>query len=166
MDNNSAALLDHESDLIDRSSVATATNHKQNNAESGWQTVSYPKRNRKAAPLKPQSQKYSDSVPNGGGAADVFRSIEAHAEERRRKLLESRVAALDVAARVVTRRSSEDSEDEDSDVEVSGADGSAGEAKKVRQKKPKKPKVTVAEAAARMDAGDLGAFLADITVGR
>uniref|UniRef100_A0A2N9EF61 Uncharacterized protein n=1 Tax=Fagus sylvatica TaxID=28930 RepID=A0A2N9EF61_FAGSY len=42
--------------------------------------------------------------------------------------------------------------------------GKAEESKKVKAKKPKKPKVTVSDAAAKIDADDLSAFLADITL--
>ena len=42
--------------------------------------------------------------------------------------------------------------------------GKAEESKKVKAKKPKKPKVTVSDATAKIDANDLSAFLADITV--
>ncbi|KAE8673171.1 hypothetical protein F3Y22_tig00111810pilonHSYRG00257 [Hibiscus syriacus] len=54
-----------------------------------------------------------------------------------------------------------DSED-DSDTNAAGENG-AVEINKMKQKKPKKPKVTVAEAALKIDAGDLSAFLIDIT---
>lgn len=145
-----------ESDQIHRT-------HKQNDPNSGWQTVSYTKRNRKVDPLGTRAAKHtSDPLPNGG--ADVFRSIEAHAEERRRKLLEARLAATAAGTPVVTRRGEDDGEDSDAEVSGDGAGGAGGEVKKVKQKKLKKPKVTVAEAAARMDIGDLGAFLDDITV--
>ncbi|KAI4389338.1 hypothetical protein MLD38_001573 [Melastoma candidum] len=165
MEGTSSVLVDQqlpyhkESDQIHRP-------HKLADHDSGWQTVSYPKRNRKAAPSNPATSKRpSDSLhPNGG--SDVFRSIEAYAEERRRKILESRMAAAGSGAVVVTRRGDGDGDEEDSDAEASrgdGAGGAGGEVEKVKQKKPKKPKVTVAEAAARMDAGDLGAFLTDIT---
>ncbi|GMY26992.1 hypothetical protein FCV25MIE_22234 [Fagus crenata] len=42
--------------------------------------------------------------------------------------------------------------------------GKAKESKKVKAKKPKKPKVIVSDAATKIDADDLSAFLADITV--
>jgi hypothetical protein len=42
--------------------------------------------------------------------------------------------------------------------------GKAEDAKKVKPKKPKKPKVTVTDAAAKIDADNLSAFLADISV--
>ena len=42
--------------------------------------------------------------------------------------------------------------------------GKAEESKKVKAKKLKKPKVTVSDTAAKIDADDLSAFLADITV--
>lgn len=125
------------------------------NKDEEWQTVSYKKRHSK--------QSNSDNSLPGrrldGGAttSDVFRTIEEHSEERRR-----RMSVPQVATPVIGEGSKRHSdEDDDSDAEVSAA---GVEVKKVKPKKPKKPKVTVAKAAARIDAGDLGAFLVDITV--
>ncbi|KAJ6290704.1 hypothetical protein OIU78_026445 [Salix suchowensis] len=65
-------------------------------------------------------------------------------------------------AREMDRKRHSDEDDGESD---DGDRGGAGEqVKKVKKPKAKKPKVTVAEAAAKIDAGDLGAFLVDITV--
>ncbi|OMO55484.1 hypothetical protein CCACVL1_27227 [Corchorus capsularis] len=54
--------------------------------------------------------------------------------------------------------------DEEDDSDAGGAaENGASEIKKAKAKKPKKQKVTVAEAASKIDAGELGAFLIDIT---
>lgn len=121
------------------------------NKDEEWQTVSYKKRHSKQS----NSDNSLPGRPLDGGAttSDVFRTIEEHLEERRR-----RMAVPQVATPVIGEGSKRHSdEDDDSDAEVSAA---GVEVKKV---KPKKPKVTVAKAAARIDAGDLGAFLVDIT---
>lgn len=124
------------------------------NKDEEWQTVSYKKRHSK----QPNSDNsLPDRRPDDGATtSDVFRAIEEHSEERRRRMSVPQVAAP-VTGEGSKRHSDED---DDSDAEVSAA---VVEVKKVKQKKPKKPKVTVAEAAARIDAGDLGAFLVDIT---
>lgn len=73
-----------------------------------------------------------------------------------------KAAAAAGAAGGGSKRLSDD--EDDSDAEGAGAVENGGvEAKKVKPKKPKKPKVTVAEAAAKIDAGHLNVFLADIT---
>ncbi|KDP38081.1 hypothetical protein JCGZ_04724 [Jatropha curcas] len=117
------------------------------NTDHGWQKVIYPKRQRKQKPVD---------------------SAAAQSEERRRRLLESQKAANAVVIEAPVRskhRSDEDDEDEDDSDDAAGSKGNEKvEEKKVKQKKPKKPKVTVAEAAAKIDAADLAAFLADISV--
>ncbi|KAJ0042671.1 hypothetical protein Pint_18580 [Pistacia integerrima] len=119
-----------------------------------WQTVSYRKKSSKPSHTE---NSITDRRPNGGATtSDIFRSIEQHSEDRRRRMVEAQTKE-DVAVDGSKRHSDED---DDSDVEPPVADA---EVKKVKQKKPKKPKVTVAEAAARIDAGELGAFLVDIT---
>ncbi|KAM1132718.1 hypothetical protein ACFX19_047780 [Malus domestica] len=137
----------------------------QNNDAYAWQTVSYSKRNRKSSSKALPADSNGD-LHDGvvSSASDVFRPIELHSEERRRRVLEAQAAAVsgDVAPGA-SKRTSDDDDEDDSDGEVAGAAVENGEVKKVKQKKPKKPKVTVAEAASKMDAGDLGAFLADIT---
>ncbi|KAK7359491.1 hypothetical protein VNO77_01451 [Canavalia gladiata] len=140
-------------------------------ADHGWQKVTYAKRQKK----KPNNTTTgSDSRANSNklapnGADGVFRSLELQSEDRRRRILEARRAA-DAAfddAPVRSKQRSLDFDDEDDEddenVERSAENGKAEEAKKVKQKKPKKPKVTVVEAAAKIDAADLGAFLVDIS---
>ncbi|XP_037495122.1 uncharacterized protein LOC105634085 [Jatropha curcas] len=141
------------------------------NTDHGWQKVIYPKRQRKQKPVD------SAAAVNGGKIngivapnekSNVFRSLEQQSEERRRRLLESQKAANAVVIEAPVRskhRSDEDDEDEDDSDDAAGSKGNEKvEEKKVKQKKPKKPKVTVAEAAAKIDAADLAAFLADISV--
>lgn len=133
------------------------------NDDGGWQTVSYHKRNKKFS-------KQENHSANGGAVSDVqpdvFRSVEQHSEDRRRKILESQQQLQGVASGDGSRRNvDEDSGDSGAEDqgEANGGDV-GGEAKKAKKaKKPKKPKVTVAEAAAKIDAGDLGAFLVDVT---
>ncbi|XP_062004417.1 uncharacterized protein LOC133721742 [Rosa rugosa] len=121
----------------------------QNGDAYAWQTVSYHKRNRRLSqPIPP------DSVgdPSNG---DVFRSIELHSEDRRRRIRQAQTDSLPAVR-------SEPHSDDDSDAEVAAA-AENGEPKKAKVKKPKKPKLTVAEAASKIDAAHLGAFLAEIT---
>ncbi|KAK7319143.1 hypothetical protein RJT34_03861 [Clitoria ternatea] len=150
--------------------------HAESNGVSdhGWQKVTYAKRQKK----KPNDNNINanDSransnklVPNSSDA--VFRSLELHSEDRRKRILEARRAADaafdDEDAPLRSKHRSRDEYDEDDEddenVDRSAANGKAEEAKKVKQKKPKKPKVTLAEAAAKIDAADLGAFLVDIS---
>ncbi|KAI6691467.1 hypothetical protein NL676_028295 [Syzygium grande] len=165
MDENSALIQQILREQQEEEGGSQAANrgsaHKEKDEGHGWQTVSYPKRHRKAAKPQPERPGH-DARPNGD--ADVFRSIELHAEERRRRVLEAQAAAAAAvgAGAGGSKRYSDD--EDDSDAEVAGAvENGRGEARKVRPKKPKKPKVTVAEAAAKIDAGHLSAFLADIT---
>ncbi|XP_068304033.1 uncharacterized protein [Pyrus communis] len=166
MDENSSALI--EAILREQEEEEAQRYGKkltQNGDAYAWQTVSYPKRNRKS------SSKAIPADSNGGlhngvvsSASDVFRPIELHSEERRRRVLEAQSAAVfGDAAPGGSKRNSDDDDEDNSDAEVAGAAVENVEVKKVKQKKPKKPKVTVAEAASKMDAGELGAFLADIT---
>ncbi|WVZ25636.1 hypothetical protein V8G54_004180 [Vigna mungo] len=156
-------------------SAHAESNGISNGSDHGWQKVTYAKKQRKKTN---NTANGSDSransnklVPNGtlSGSDAVFRSLELQSEDRRRKILEARKAADaayddDVAPGRSKHRSRNDEEDDEDDenVEHSTENGKAEE-KKVKQKKPKKPKVTVAEAAAKIDAADLGAFLVDIS---
>ena len=138
---------------------------KQNDDEFGWKTVSY-KRNKKASNPKssPEDNSAADllSHRSNGAASNVFSSIEKQSEERRqRRFLESQLTAETAGANDGSKRHS-DQDDDDSDAEVAGAEN--GEVKPKKQKKPKKPKVTVAEAAAKIDADNLSAFIIDINV--
>ncbi|KAK8541716.1 hypothetical protein V6N12_014343 [Hibiscus sabdariffa] len=155
-------MMDENSTMIEQILREVDNNSGRNDDLNGWQTVSYPKRNRK--PLKPHPPgSLSFDLHNGGVSSDVFSSIEKQSEDRRRRAAEA--AAADEADMAVTSAVTNgpklDAED-DSDTGAAGENG-AVEIKKVKQKKPKKPKVTVAEAASKIDAGDLSAFLIDIT---
>lgn len=136
----------------------------------GWQKVTYAKRNRK------QQSNNSDSVGNSekvrvngtlatGDKPNVFRSLEQQAEERRRRVLEAQkvaaAAADDHQVRSKSKHRSDD-EDDDSDGEVAAENGQVQE-KKVKKPKVKKPKVTVADAASKIDAAALAAFLVDVS---
>ncbi|XP_052489913.1 uncharacterized protein LOC105789271 [Gossypium raimondii] len=126
-----------------------------------WQTVSYSKQNWK--PSKPFPPGGFFDLYNGGVSSDIFSSIEKHSEDHRRRAAKA-AAAAEVEAAVSSAVSNgvnvDDKDDSDTDgVEENGA----VEIKKVKPKKPKKPNVTVAEAASKIEAGDLSAFLIDIT---
>ncbi|XVE78650.1 hypothetical protein DITRI_Ditri13aG0163500 [Diplodiscus trichospermus] len=129
---------------------------------NGWQTVSYSKRSRKPS-KPPHPESFSVGRPNDGVSSDIFRSIEKHSEDRRRRAAEA-ASAAEVAAvsssHVATGSKSDEEDDSDT---ADAAENGAVEIKKVKQKKRKNPKVTVAEAALKIDAGDLSAFLIDIT---
>ncbi|XP_028775520.1 transmembrane protein 214 isoform X2 [Neltuma alba] len=137
--------------------------------DHGWQKVTYAKRQRKT---KPANNSDSNANPNRiatseivAGTDNFFRSLEQQSEDRRRRILEAQRAAnagdVDVPPRSKQRSDYNDyEEDEDGDAPENGK---VEEVKKVKQKKPKKPKVTVAEAAAKIDAADLAAFLAEIS---
>lgn len=164
MDENSAII-----EAILREDEKEAEKHGRGERKDdpyAWQTVSYQKRQRK--PSKPQPDVAADlrnGRPNGSAVSDIFRSIEQHSEERRRKALEAQMAVDADTESAVAGSKRHSDEDGDSDEEVSEVqNGVGGETKKVKVKKPKKPKVTVAEAASKIDAVDLGVFLADITV--
>lgn len=129
---------------------------KQNRAHdsNGWQTVTYPKRHRR------QSRPQHPADPRPNSAADAFHSLELHSEDRRRR-------ALAASSGGENLHSDEDGEDGGSAPEASAAVENEGkEVKKTKQKKPKQPKVTVAEAASKMDAADLSAYLVDVTVSK
>lgn len=130
-------------------------------SSGGWQTVAYPKRHRKGAAIaKP------NAIHDHDTAVDVFRSVEQQAEERRRAAEARRRAAAAVeeygAGAVVV--SDEESGGEGGDA-AGEAEGEAG-VKVLKRKKAKKPRVTVAEAAAKIDAGDLAAHLLELTIVR
>ncbi|KAE9601057.1 putative transmembrane protein [Lupinus albus] len=143
-------------------------------ADHGWQKVTYAKRQNKKKSNDTKTVANSDKLlPNGtlSGGDGVFHSLELHSEERRRRIAEARRAADsefddDALVRSKQHRRDEyddDDDDDDDEVDHSAENGKAEEEKKVKVKKPKKPKVTVAEAAAKIDSADLGAFLVDIS---
>lgn len=169
MDENSAiieAILKEEEEEEDKD-----RRRERKDDAYAWQTVSYQKRTRKPSnsPAPETAHDLRNGSSNGSAVTDVFRSIEQHSEERRRRATEARMAADAVADFAVagSKRHSDGDDGDDSDDEVSAVQNGGGdEVKKAKVKKPKKPKVTVAEAASKMNAVDLEVFLADITVSR
>eukprot|EP00262_Sarcandra_glabra_P007352 TRINITY_DN20083_c0_g2_i1.p1 TRINITY_DN20083_c0_g2~~TRINITY_DN20083_c0_g2_i1.p1 ORF type:complete len:597 (+),score=91.61 TRINITY_DN20083_c0_g2_i1:28-1791(+) len=138
-------------------------NNTNNNANNhGWQKV-IPKRQRKA-PAKATDPGVDPEKfhPNG----NVFRSVEQHADERRRRAVESLRAEAAAAAAESALKSkplaAASSDDSDSEIAVGNAENGT-EPKKPKQKKPKKPKVTVVDAASKIDVSDLAAHLVDIS---
>ncbi|CAK7344077.1 unnamed protein product [Dovyalis caffra] len=175
MDENSALiaqlLMEDEIEMRNRNGNASGSDYVKDQKDGGWQTVTYSKRNKKQQISKlshaPENSSSDHRRSNGVGGAevDVFRSIEQHSEDRVRRIAEERRRREEVESgeRDGSKRHS-DEDDGESDDGGRGGDGGAGEqVKKVKKPKVKKPKVTVAEAAAKIDAGDLGAFLVDIT---
>ncbi|KAL8157585.1 uncharacterized protein LOC141674535 [Apium graveolens] len=143
-----------DSTHIDESEASNSNNH-------GWQKVTYAKKHRKQKPDAKKSEAAGEKIRSGGS---VFTSLEKQAEERRRRIEAQKAAIFDGDdGEAVKGRSAKKSDGEsDGEVVVNGA--AVEEKKKVKVKKVKKPKITVAEAAANIDADDLAAFLADISV--
>ncbi|KAG2320950.1 hypothetical protein Bca4012_056031 [Brassica carinata] len=138
-----------------------------NGTDHGWKKVVYPKRNRKQ---KPSDQTTTKTAANGtsgassNGGDNVFRSLEEKAEDRHRRILAAKKAAddSDDSDPARSKRRSNGYGDEgygfdDSDGEKENS--KAEVAKKPKVKKEKKPKVTLAEAADKIDASNLEAFL-------
>ncbi|KAG5247335.1 transmembrane protein [Salix suchowensis] len=173
MDENSALiaqlLMEDEIEMRSRNGSGSVSRKDQN--EGGWKTVTYSKRNKKQQLSKASNSSESSSSDhrrsNGvsGEKVDVFRSIEQHSEDRRRRIEEEwRRREEESGERDGSKRHSDEDDGESDDGGHGGDSGGAGEeVKKVKKPKVKKPKVTVAEAAAKVDAGDLAAFLVDIT---
>lgn len=132
------------------------------NPDHGWQKVTYAKRQKKTA--KPSDPGTTARAAVNSDKTSVFRSLEQQAEERHRRIVEAQQVSTAAAATVRSKHGSDDEDDDDSEAEAAPDNGKAGEAKKPKQKKPKKPKITVVEAAAKIDAADLGAFLVDVSV--
>lgn len=135
------------------------------NGGDGWQKVTYAKKHRK--------NHNSDSSKLDGSAAviknnDVFKGLEKHAEDRRRKLEAQRAASAAYDDDEIPVRSKKDRDDEDGDEDSAGSDAKESNAAaangKDKPKKVKKPKITVPEAAAKIDADDLAVFLSSISV--
>uniref|UniRef100_A0A6N2LHA2 Transmembrane protein 214 n=1 Tax=Salix viminalis TaxID=40686 RepID=A0A6N2LHA2_SALVM len=174
MDENSALiaqlLMEDEIEMRSRNGSGSGSVSRKDQNEGGWKTVNS-KRNRKQQLSKASNSSESSSSDhqrsNGvsGEKVDVFRSIEQHSEDRRRRIEEEwRRREEESGERDGSKRHSDEDDGESDDGGHGGDSGGAGEeVKKVKKPKVKKPKVTVAEAAAKVDAGDLAAFLVDIT---
>ncbi|KAL1806948.1 hypothetical protein ACET3Z_030016 [Daucus carota] len=149
-----------EFNYTEESSVAAA---ESSNSNHGWQKVTYAKKQRKAPARKSESGENGSAVHSNDG---VFNSLEKKSEERRRRIEAERAAAMEEDRPVKSGR--ERSEGDESDDEIGGGvvenGGVVEEKKEKKKKKEKKVKVTIAEAASRIDADDLAAFLADVSV--
>ncbi|KAL7110728.1 hypothetical protein ACP275_05G043900 [Erythranthe tilingii] len=155
----------------DKSFTVTAEpiSHAAEDNSHGWQKVTYVKKQRKTQNQKTASDP-SAVLANGSGIlpekSSVFKGLEKHAEERRRQLeAQSAAAAYDDDDEIPRRSRNNRGGDEDDDDVSSDADVKGNVAKVVKEKpkKVKKPKVSVPEAAAKIDADDLTAFLANVS---
>ncbi|KAL9241926.1 hypothetical protein vseg_015978 [Gypsophila vaccaria] len=150
----------------DISAVTNANNH-------GWQKVTYAKKRKNQQNGKPKPAVSAvgsvEERGGGGGGGNVFRAIEQQSEDRHRRIVEAQRKSTaddeDDVVRVRSKKWGDDSEESgSSDVEdVKKEAEAAAAAKKKKVKAEKKPKVTVAEAAAKIDAENLAAFLVDIS---
>lgn len=146
--------------------------HRNDDSAHGWQKVTYAKKQRKNQSKKTASDSSRLVLPNGSVIVtdknSAFKGLEKHAEERRRKLDAQRASAAlyDDDDQIPARSKKDWAEDDDDDYPSSDAkENNAADAnKKEKPKKVKKPKVTVAEAAAKIDADDLAAFLSSVSV--
>lgn len=150
-------------------STSEPINHSDDN-NHGWQKVTA-KKQRKNQNKKPAVD--SSKLPNGSAIAPekntVFKGLEKHAEERRRKLEAQRAAAVydddDYENQGRSRNNrGRDEYDDDLSSDADVKNNAVEVKKKEKQKKVKQPKVTVSEAAAKIDADDLTAFLSSVSV--
>ncbi|KAI9082124.1 hypothetical protein K1719_035864 [Acacia pycnantha] len=139
------------------------------NSDHGWQKVTYAKRQRKTKSATTTNNSDSNANLNRivaseivAGTDNVFRSLEQQSEDRRRRILEAQRAA-NAGAVDVPLRSKQRSDYDDDEEDEDGDEPENGKVEQVKKVKQKKPKVTVAEAAAKIDAADLAAFLAEIS---
>ncbi|KAH0918155.1 hypothetical protein HID58_025815 [Brassica napus] len=142
------------------------TTNGASHSDHGWKKVVYPKRNRKQKPSDQTTTANGEThVPNGASpnGDNVFRSLEEKAEDRHRRILAAKKAAAydsddSDLARSKLRSNGYDYDDSDAEAAV-GKENVKAEEKKPKVKKEKKPKVTLGEAAAKIDASNLEAFL-------
>lgn len=149
-----------EFNYSEESSIAAAESSNNNH---GWQKVTYAKKHRKA-PAKQSNSGENESVVHSNDA--VFTSLEKKSAERRRRIEAERAEAMMDEDRPI-KSAKDRSEGDESDDEIAGGaveNGGGVEEKKEKKKKEKKVKVTIVEAASRIDADDLTAFLADVSV--
>ncbi|KAI3744378.1 hypothetical protein L1987_57457 [Smallanthus sonchifolius] len=135
---------------------------EDNNNNHGWQKVTYAKKRKNQVPPPPPLANGSTVASN----SSVFTAIEKKSEERRKIIEAQRLAIDDPAPPVRSSKKKNYSDYEDSDEEVvenSAAVTDDVDLKKKKPKKVKKPKVTIAEAAAKIDADELASFLLDVT---
>ncbi|CAA3026094.1 Hypothetical predicted protein [Olea europaea subsp. europaea] len=134
----------------------------------GWQKVTYAKKIRKNKTTSDSSRIESPGSSAVPEKNNVFKNLEKNAEARRRALEVQRAAAAifdedDAPVRSKKRWGDEDDDGDDEDGNLK-ENVSVETNKKEKPKKVKKPKVTVAEAAAKIDAADLDSFLSNVLV--
>ncbi|KAJ0241180.1 Uncharacterized protein HA466_0216260 [Hirschfeldia incana] len=144
--------------------------------DHGWKKVVYPKRNRKLKPATDLTAtnggKQNGNAANGGD--NVFRSLEAQAEDRRKRILAAKATAFtdsdDDESRSKRRSNGYDfDEGYSDDDEIAAArkkeeeNVKAEEKKRKAKKEKKQPKVSLPEAAAKIDPSNLEAFLIEAT---
>ncbi|CAM0879126.1 unnamed protein product [Alopecurus aequalis] len=135
--------------------AASSSSAAPTDPSHGWQKVVYPKRNRKhAAPTAAPASAGPDL-----GKSNVFEGVDKRSQERHRAIQAARDAA-DADGSIAAW--ADDGSDSD------GSDGAprpqaAEEVKKPKKPKVKKPKVTIADAAALIDAENLAAHLVEIS---
>lgn len=144
-------------------------NGNTTHVDHGWKKVVYPKRNRKQKPTDQASSNGGKNV-NVANGDNVFRSLEEQAEDRRKRILAAKMAAVDVEDEPNGSRSYGF---DDSDDEIAAARNEEEEKKKkaeeeakkkTKAKKEKKPKVSLPEAAEKIDPSNLEAFLIEASV--
>ncbi|KAL9998828.1 putative transmembrane protein [Helianthus debilis subsp. tardiflorus] len=135
------------------------------NNDHGWQKVTYAKKNKKKNHNNNHQQLLPNSHLNGStsNTDSVFAAIEKQSEERR-KVLEAQRLAIDddFDSEPPVRSLKKKKNYEDSDEEVVEDKVDVTDDVDATKKKVKKPKVTVAEAAAKIDADELAGFLVDV----
>ncbi|XP_051145092.1 uncharacterized protein LOC127261012 [Andrographis paniculata] len=148
-----------DSNGIEEDKSILLTSEPINDAEDsndGWQTVTYAKKRRKNQ-NKEAAVDPSHALANGTGSS--FKGLEKH----------ERAAALlsddgEIPVKSDNDRRGDDDDDDDNNSSRNGdAHGSGVGVNKKKKKKVKKPKVTVADAASKIDADDLAAFLSSLS---
>ena len=136
-------------------------NGNTTHVDHGWKKVVYPKRHRKQKPADQTATNGKNvDVANGD---NVFRSLEEQAEDRRKRILAAKMAAVDVEDEPNGSRSYGYDESDD-EIAAMNEKKKAEETKKPKPKKEKKPKVSLPEAAAKIDPSNLEAFLIEASV--
>ncbi|KAM3346187.1 hypothetical protein ACQJBY_020627 [Aegilops geniculata] len=156
------------SSAMDALAASSSSSSAPTDPSHGWQKVTYAKRSgRKPAAVAPAAA----AAPDLGGKPGVFEGLDKRSQERHRAIQAARDAAAgydsdDANANAHARvpwgsRSSDEGSDSDG---AAAKDRPQAEApKKPKKPKVKKPKVTVADAAALIDAESLAAHLVDIS---
>ncbi|KAG7589687.1 Transmembrane protein 214 [Arabidopsis suecica] len=150
------------------------TSNGNSHVDHGWKKVVYPKRHRKQKPADQATANGGKTVAQNGtvanGGDNVFRSLEEQAEDRRRRILAAKMAAVDSDDDGVVRSKRRSNGYGDDGYDFDGSDDEIAarnenlkveETKKPKVKKVKKPKVSLPEAASKIDPSNLEAFLVE-----